>query len=107
MGGTCSVNTQFTEEFSTAFREDTTCSGITLAVYGGPGRHSSRAAEIMLRKDGCWSIQTNFVPGAKTQGWQMNFSPTLTSASSGDGKASSIVHAICLIVKGAGGSVQE
>lgn len=98
---------QFTEAFSTAFQADTTCSGITLAVYRGPGGENSQATKIMFREDGYWSFQVNFDPGAKTQRWQMSLAPKQTGSSSGEGTASSIARTVCLIVMGAGGSVDE
>jgi hypothetical protein len=98
---------QFTEAFSTAFQADTTCSGIALAVYRGPDGENSQATKIMFRADGYWSFQVNFDPGAKTQRWQMSLTPKQTHSSSGEGTASSIARTVCLIVKGAGGSVDE
>ena len=98
---------QFTEAFSTAFQADTTCSGITLAVYRGPDGENSQASKIMFREEGYWSFQVNFDPGAKTQRWQMSLAPKQTHSSSGEGTASSIARTVCLIVKGAGGSVDE
>lgn len=106
-GGYRQEEVQFTERLSTAFQADTTCSGITLAVYGGPDGESSQATKIMFREDGYWSFQVNFDPGAKTQRWQMSLAPKQTHSSSGEGTASSIARTVCLIVKGAGGSVDE
>jgi hypothetical protein len=98
---------QFTEEFSTAFQAEAACSGITLAVYKGPQHNSPQATQMMTNEEGYWSFQVNFEPEAKTQRWQMSFSPKETHASSGEGNASSIAHAVCSLVKGVGGSVKE
>jgi hypothetical protein len=99
---------QFTNEFSTAFQTDTACSGVTLAVFKN-SNDDSPGREIMNGGDSYWSFLVNFVPGEKKQSWAMNLRKTgkFTNLSSGEGNVRSMVHSVCLIVNGAGGSVAE
>lgn len=99
---------QFTDEFSTAFQTDTTCSGVTLAVFKDP-YDDSKSRKIVNGSDSYWFFQVNFEPGEKKQSWAMNLNHTgkVTNHSSGEGDVRSIANAVCLIAKGAGGSVTE
>jgi hypothetical protein len=57
--------------------------------------------------DRYWSFQVSFVPGQKKQQWAMNIAPGFSHYTSGEGNVHSVVHTICSIVNGLGGTVTE
>ena len=111
------AETEFEGRLLAAFQSDAMCSGITLRGFGSR-KHRITNAETLLKAGeaaavaeaqtkGYWFLIVNFVPGETMQSWSMNILPSATNDTSGKGNVSSIVHTVCSVVKGTGGSVVE
>lgn len=100
----------FEDHLMTHLASDTSCAGISVIRYGGPGTPVSQSMNDTVSSP-FWSLSLNFVPGASRQEWEINHSKPgdahelLVTNHRGEGSTAQIARDVCAIVTGSGAKI--
>jgi hypothetical protein len=104
---------RFEGEFETAFASDSACRGIVLTHVPTKGEHPTDEQMDAMRRPAWWlTIGFNYNPNETEHGWSMHHSEDSTHKSSysnvsGKGSPGAVARAVCGIVGGKGGSLND
>jgi len=93
----------YDDELTSRMASNPRCEGISILQYGGPKTSVGKAVSDAM-KTPHWTLSFNYVPGAKTQKWDMIHSITGVYAK-GEGDPNEIATNVCIAARGRGANI--